>query len=78
MSLDPSDVDPFGPGNRRWCGRSIVFEYVGKTLTGTVISQAYAGRTKRGDIPDWTLKVQGASGKTLEISLVESRATFPE
>lgn len=47
-------------------------------LSGTVTSHNYAGRTKRGNIPDYTLTIVGKSGKTLTVSMVESHASFPE
>lgn len=75
---DEKDADPYAHQPTRWVGRKVSFEHQGNRLVGVVEQQVYAGRTKRGNIPDWSLVVRGTSGKTLTISLVESYASFPE
>jgi hypothetical protein len=64
--------------NSRWIGRKCSFDHAGKRLVGTVEEATFAGWTKRGAIPDWQLKIRGASGKTLTVSLVEAHTSFPE
>jgi hypothetical protein len=68
--------DPYADQPKKWVGRVCRFDHAGARLVGTVTAQKYAGRTPRGALPDYTLTVRGQSGKTLEISLVESRASF--
>lgn len=69
---------------RQFVGRRISFDgpvgtpLAGRRLVGVVERAEYAGRTARGDIPDYTLTVRGASGSLLTVSLVESYATFPD
>lgn len=77
-----ADVDPFADQPRRWVGRQCSFDLplnddTVRRATGTVISQAWAGRTKRGAIPDYTLVIEGRSGKRVSVSMVESHCTFP-
>lgn len=57
-------------------GRVVRFDHGGQRLVGTVTAQKWAGRTARGALPDYTLTVRGSSGKTIDVSLVESRASF--
>lgn len=77
-----NDEDPH-PNHARFVGRAVAFDHpAGKAdarrLVGVVESQRYIGRTKRGDIPDYTLSIRGKSGRLIETSLVESYATFPD
>lgn len=78
------DTDPFAHDPRRWVGRQATFDrpgtehaVTGRRLTGTVISQKWAGRTARGSIPDYTLVIEGPNGGRLTVSMVESHASFP-
>lgn len=66
------------PRPGKWKGRRVTFDHNGRRLTGFVLEQTFTGPTTRGAIPDWTLTVAGQSGRTLEVSLVESRADFPD
>jgi hypothetical protein len=59
-----------------WVGKRCSFNYETKRLCGTVLKAEYIGRTQRGQLPDYSLQVAGASGKTLTISLVENYASF--
>lgn len=72
----PGIADPWADQPKKWVGRVVRFDHLGQRLTGTVIAHAYAGRTPRGNLPDYTLTIRGQSGRTLDVSLVESRATF--
>lgn len=74
--MSTADTDPNAGQPAKWVGRTARFDHAGARLVGTVTAQAYAGRTARGNLHDWTLSVRGSSGKTLEVSLVESRASF--
>ena len=62
---------------RRFVGLGCNFTLKGRELYGTVKNAAYIGRTNRGLIPDYLLTIQGRSGQTVEVSLVESHARFP-
>lgn len=73
-----TDEDDPHPRKNRFVGLAVSFDHAGRRLVGTVESQRYIGRTVRGDIPDYTLSIRGASGARVEASLVESHATFPE
>lgn len=68
--------DPYADQPKRWVGRTVRFDHNGARLVGVVTAQKWAGRTPRGALPDYTLTVRGNSGKTLDVSLVESRASF--
>ena len=77
-NLPEPQQDPH-PVKDRFCARQVSFDYpVGsvapKRLVGTVIRQAYIGKTKRGEIPNYSLTVVGNSGKILVIDMVESYA----
>lgn len=69
-------ADPNADQPKKWVGRVVRFDHAGQRLTGTVVSHTYIGRTPRGALPDYTLTIRGQSGRTLDVSLVESRATF--
>lgn len=75
-----ADIDPYADEPKKWVGRTARFLPIGKThgpqMVGIVIAQKWAGRNNKGSIPDYTLTVRGQSGKTMEISMVENRATF--
>jgi hypothetical protein len=80
--MDSENKDPWAHEPKRWVGRQVSFDLPlsddsTRRATGTVISQKWAGRTKRGAIPDWELTVEGKSGKRLIVSLVESHCSFP-
>jgi len=83
-SLFPDyDRDPHPAGAQRFVGRTVRFDYAAaggatRELTGRVENAAYVGRTKRGAIPDYILVIRGKSGRAVEVSLVESHATFPD
>ena len=72
----PADNDPYADQPKKWVGKTARFDHAGQRLVGVVIAQKWAGRTARGAIPDYTLTIRGNSGKTLDVSLVESRASF--
>lgn len=80
--MPTTEEDPFKNDPRRWVGRSVTFDLPspedgeGKRVTGTVISQTWVGRTQRGAIPDYSLVIEGRSGRRITVSLVESHATF--
>ena len=67
--------DPYHDQPARFVGKRVTFDHAGKRLVGLIEAQVYAGRTVRGAIPDYRLTVRGDSGRTLEISLVESYAS---
>lgn len=71
-----ADIDPYADEPKRWIGRRCHFLKDGKELIGVVTAQKWAGRTARGALPDYTLTVRGNSGRTMEISLVENKASF--
>jgi len=71
----PTDADPH-PNPMRFVGLRCSFNFDGRRLVGIVQAQTYIGRTVRGQIPDYRLTIRGESGKTVEISLVESYATL--
>lgn len=80
--MPTTDEDPFKHDPRRWVGRNVTFDLPlnddsTRRASGTVISQTWAGRTQRGAIPDYSLVIEGRSGKRVIISLVESHAIFP-
>ena len=69
------DPHPAGPG--RFVGLTCTFQLEGAMRSGVVKAAKYAGRTARGAIPDYTLTIQGRSGRVVEVSLVETYAQFP-
>ena len=70
-------TDPHPDGAARFVGRPVSFTGDnGKRYKGIVKAATFAGFTVRGAIPDALLSVQGASGGIVQVSLVESRATF--
>lgn len=71
-----ADVDPYADQPKKWVGRTCSFLKDGKPLIGVVTAQRWAGRNNRGAIPDYTMTVRGASGRTMEISMVENYASF--
>ena len=68
--------DPYADQPKKWIGCTAQFIHQGQSLVGIVIAQRFTGRTGKGNIPDYALVVRGQSGKTLEISLVENKATL--
>lgn len=68
----------------KWLGKRVSFDgehggpMAGKTLVGLIESARYLGETERGKIPNWSLTVRGASGKTCEVNLVEQYARISE
>ncbi len=50
----------------------------GKVLVGIVEAARYIGKTERGQIPNYSLTVRGASGKTAEVNFVEQYARISE
>lgn len=50
----------------------------GKVLVGIIDAARYLGKTERGAIPNYSLTVRGASGKTVEVNLVEQYARISE
>jgi len=75
--MQPTDhIDPYAYQPKKWIGLRCHFLKDGKELIGVVTAQKWAGRTARGDLPDYTLVVRGQSGRTMEISLVENKASF--
>jgi hypothetical protein len=75
---DTTDPHPAGPS--RFLGRTCSFDYGSppQRLFGMVESAHYIGRTARGAIPDYSLSLRGASGRLVEVTLVESRAVFSD
>lgn len=57
-------------------GKEVRFIHQAKALRGVVIAAEPNGFTAKGNIPDLTLTVRGASGKTLKISQVGSHAQW--
>jgi hypothetical protein len=76
MPSETSDPHPAGP--KRFVGRGVVFDMQGKRTYGTVKEASYVGRQPRGDIPDYSLTIQGRSGRTITVSLVDSHAQFAD
>lgn len=79
--MTPSaNIDPFASEPKKWVGKTARFLPVGKAhgaqMVGIVTAQKWAGRTVKGNLPDWSLDVRGSSGKVITISLVENRASF--
>jgi hypothetical protein len=76
---DPIQViaeDPYANQPKKWIGCTAQFLHQGQSLVGIVTAQRFTGRTIKGNIPDYALTIRGKSGKTLEISLVENKATL--
>lgn len=63
---------------RAFVGQPVQFDHQGKRLSGIVTKAEANGYAEPGHIPDALLTVRGSSGKTLTVSLVESRASFPD
>jgi hypothetical protein len=59
-------------------GRTCSFDYAGKRLVGVITEAKDAGLTERGKIPDATCTIRGASGKSVEVSLVEAYVSLKE
>jgi len=72
----PVIADPYADQPKKWIGCTAQFIHNKQSLVGIVIAQRFTGRTVKGNIPDYALVVRGQSGKTLEISLVENKATL--
>lgn len=68
--------DPYADQPKKWIGCTAQFIHNKQNLVGIVIAQRFTGRTVKGNIPDWSLTIRGKSGNTLEISLVENKATL--
>lgn len=49
-----------------------------KVLVGIIEAARYIGKTERGQIPNYSLTVRGASGKTVEVNMVEQYAQISE
>lgn len=47
-------------------------------LKGMVLTQEFIGRTERGRIPNYRVRVQGRSGRTMDVDLVESYAVLED
>ena len=73
-------ADPYASEPSKWVGRTARFLPLGVAhgaqYVGIVTAQQWAGRTAKGNLPDYRLTVRGQSGNTMEISMVENRATF--
>lgn len=50
----------------------------GKRLTGHIIAAEGGLFSEPGHIPDFSVTVQGASGKTKTVSMVDSHMTLPD
>lgn len=48
----------------------------GKNLVGIVEAATYSGLTQRGSIPDYALRVLGASGAKITLSFVNDYCTI--
>jgi hypothetical protein len=75
------NTDPHPDGPTRFLGRTVSFDdpaagATSRRLVGVVDAARYIGRTSRGSIPDYRLTVRGKSGRQVEVSLVESRASI--
>lgn len=60
-----------------YVGKTVRFDWQGRSLIGQVVKQEPLPNTKRGDIPTCLLHVAGQSGKVLHVDLTECRCTFP-
>lgn len=72
------EPDPDPKRTKSYEGRSLSFDFNGRRMVGVCEVSRWNGYTLRGHIPDALLIIRGKSGKTVEISLVESHATFDE
>lgn len=71
-----SDADPH-PAPDRFIGKTCSFDgSAGRRLSGLVLAQMFIGLTDRGKIPNYRLTVQGSSGKTVEVDLVEQHVSL--
>lgn len=59
-----------------WLEKAVSFDHESKKLVGVIVSQRYVGLNPRGDIPDWLVKIKGASGKILEVSFCDAYVTL--
>lgn len=59
-------------------GRSCQFDHpgLGKRVSGVITEAVDAGVTAKGAIPDAKVTIRGASGATVEVSLVEQHVQF--
>jgi hypothetical protein len=64
--------DPFSDQPKRWVGLPCRFEHQGRQLVGRIEAHTFAGRTVRGDLPDYSCLIRGESGKALTVSMVET------
>lgn len=48
----------------------------GLRFTGSVTAARFSGLTTKGQIPDFELTIQGKTGRTVVISMVETYASF--
>jgi hypothetical protein len=70
------DADPQNHVDQ-FTGRQCSFDGPdGKRLSGTVLKQEWIGYTTRGNLPNWILMVQGSSGRTREVDLVEQHVSI--
>lgn len=76
--LGAPQVDPHPAGPSRFVGRVVSFTHDGKRLLGTIEAASFIGYTQRGAIPDYRLTVRGKTGRSVEVSHVESMANFPD
>lgn len=66
--------DPFPAG--RFLGKRLSVTVAGRRLAGKCVKQTYIGRTKRGDIPNYRLRIQLQSGHSVEVNMVEQYTIF--
>lgn len=81
--MPDENSDPHHRDTTRWIGRQVSFDHQPHgapacRLVGVVEDARYIGPTARGQIPDWEISVRGKSGALLNVSLVESHASFTD
>jgi len=70
------EADPH-PRPNRFVGLECSFDGPdGKRLSGWILTQDFIGYTERGRLPNYRLKVQGLSGATQEVDLVEQHISL--
>ena len=65
------EPDPH-PKKDRFVGQQCSFDGPdGKTWSGLILEQTWIGYTERGRIPNYRLKVQGLTGRTVDVDMTE-------
>lgn len=68
MPINPTDL----------IGLKCSFEHNGKRVTGIITDAKPAEPFGKGRIPDFSVTVRGASGRTLTVSMCESYMSLPD